>query len=136
MGPCGWEARGMPHVTAAKGGLVLKIGLDSAGRRFETASLKVAVTVPRLEGLTVSGACRVTLVGIRSDKDCKLRVSDASTLRGDLQAATVDLAAGGASRVTLKGSAKKARLSGDTVAGLELAEFSADSADVTLTGAS
>src|SRR5262249_50706376 len=90
----------------------------------------------RLEGLTVGGACQVTFAGFKSQKDCKLRVSGASGLKGDLQAESVDLAADGASNITLKGSAKKARLSCDGAGTLALAEFTADSAQVTLTGAS
>jgi RNA polymerase sigma factor (sigma-70 family) len=124
----------IPYAKAAKDGTVLKIGLQEGN--FQNVTLKMAVTMPRLEGLTVSGAGQVTLAGFKSEKNCKLRVSGAGSLKGDLQATTVDLAADGAGSVTLKGSAKKAKLSGDGAATLKLAEFTADSADVTLTGAS
>jgi RNA polymerase sigma factor (sigma-70 family) len=124
------------YIKAAKDDAALKIGLDGERRSFQNVTLKAVVTMPRLEGLTVSGASQVTLSGFKSQKDCKFRVDGASSLKGDLQAATVDLAADGAGTVTLKGSAKKAKLSGDGAATLKLAEFTADSADVTLTGAS
>jgi RNA polymerase sigma factor (sigma-70 family) len=126
----------IPFVKAAKDGSALKIGLDSERRSFHNATLKAAVTMPHVEGLTVSGACQVTLAGFTSEKDCKLRLSGASTLKGDLQAATVALVADGASRIALKGSAKKAKLSCHGASTLALAEFTLDSAGVTLTGAS
>jgi RNA polymerase sigma factor (sigma-70 family) len=125
----------IPFVQAAKQDSALKIGLDGARRSFQNVTLKAAVTMPRLEGLTVRGACRVTLTGFKAEKDCKLRVSDVSSLTGDLRAATVDLAAEGAARITLRGSAQKARLSGAGAGSLALAGFTADHADVTLTGA-
>src|SRR5262249_32388534 len=126
----------IPFVQAAKEGSALKIGLDGARRSFQNVTLKAAVTMPRVEGLTVRGACRATLAGFTAEKDCKLRVSDVSSLTGELRAATVDLAAEGAGRITLRGSAQKAKLSGAGAGSLALAGFTADSADVTLTGAS
>src|SRR5262249_51949304 len=122
------------YVKAAKDDAVLKIDLPNGS--FQNVTFKATVTMPRLERLTVNGDCQVTLAGFKSQKDCKLRVSGVSSLKGDLQAATVDLAADDASRITLKGSAKKAKLSCHGAGSLALAAFTAESADVTLTGTS
>src|SRR5439155_16775203 len=94
------------HVKAAKDDAVLKINLQDGS--FQNVTFKAAVTMPRLERLTVNGDCQVTLTGFKLQKDCKLRVSGVSGLKGDLEAESVDLAADGASTVILKGSAKKA----------------------------
>jgi hypothetical protein len=126
----------LPYVKATKDGSALKIGLDGAGRSFQDVTLKAAVTMPALEGVSASGATKVTIGGFKSAKNCKLRASGASSLTGDLEAQTVDLGASGASRISLTGSAREARLSGDGASHLALAEFTARSASVVLTGAS
>jgi RNA polymerase sigma factor (sigma-70 family) len=124
------------NVKATKDGSALKIGLDGKHHNFQNVTLKAAVTMPHLAGLTVSGASHVTLTGFKSEKDCKLRANGASHLKGDLEAESVDLRAEGASHVTLKGSAKKAKLSGEGASHLTLTDFAVESADVTLSGAS
>jgi hypothetical protein len=126
----------LSHVTATKDGSALKIGLDGAGRSFQNVTLKAVVTMPALEGVSASGATKVTIGGFKSAKDCKLRASGASSLTGDLEAQTVDLGATGASHISLTGSAREARISGDGVSRLALADFSIRSASVVLTGAS
>jgi RNA polymerase sigma factor (sigma-70 family) len=126
----------LPYVEVTKDGSALKISLDSKRRRFHNITLKAAVALPDLEGVSAGGASNVTVAGFASEKDCKLRVSGASKLTGDLRAGRVDLEAGGASHVSLKGSAKKARLSATGASHLTLAEFAVESAAVTLTGAS
>jgi hypothetical protein len=57
-------------------------------------------------------------------------------MTGDLQAQTVDLVATGASRITLTGSAREARLSAQGAGRLALAGFTTQSASVLLGGAS
>jgi RNA polymerase sigma factor (sigma-70 family) len=126
----------LPYVKVARDGSALKIGLDGKRRSFRQVTLKAAVAMPNLEGVSAGGASAVTVTGFKSEKDCKIRVSGASRLTGDLGAGAVDLEASGASHVSLKGSAKKARLSGTGASHLALAEFAVESADVTLTGAS
>jgi RNA polymerase sigma factor (sigma-70 family) len=126
----------LPYVKATKDGAALKIGLDGARRNFQNVTLKAVVTMPALEGVSVSGAGKVTIGGFKSEKDCKLRASGASSLKGDLQAGTADVGATGASHISLKGSAREARLSGEGASHLALAEFTVGKADVVLTGAS
>jgi hypothetical protein len=126
----------LSYVTTTKDGPALKIGLDSAGRSFQDVTLKAAVTMPALEGVSASGACTVTIKGFKSAKNCKLRASGASSMTGDLEAQTVDLGATGASRISLTGSAREARISGEGASCLALADFTIRSASVVLTGAS
>jgi hypothetical protein len=93
--------------------------------------------MPSLEGVTVKGAAKVTIAGFNSDKDCKLQLSGTASLKGDLQAATVDLEVVGGANVTvsLKGSAKKLKLSAHGANNrLELGGMAVERADVTLTG--
>src|SRR5262249_12641978 len=76
------------HVKATKEGPALKIGLDGAGRSFPNVTLKAAVTMPALEGVSATGASKVTIAGFKSAKNCKLRASGAGRLTGDLAAQT------------------------------------------------
>jgi RNA polymerase sigma factor (sigma-70 family) len=126
----------LPHVKATKDGDALKIGLDRAGRSFQDVTLKAVVTMPALEGVSASGAGKVTIGGFKSAKDCKLRASGAGRLTGDLEAQTVDLGATGAGRISLTGSAREARISGEGAGHLALGDFTIRSASVVLTGAS
>jgi RNA polymerase sigma factor (sigma-70 family) len=126
----------LPFVNAAKEGNTLKIRLDGQNRSFQNVTLKASVAMPSLEGVTLRGASHVTLGGFKSGTDFKVRVSDASTLKGEIQAGDADLEATDASDVSLKGSAKKARLLAKDASHLKLAEFPLDSAEVTLKDAS
>jgi RNA polymerase sigma factor (sigma-70 family) len=126
----------LPLVSVVKDGDTLKIRLDGQNRSFQDVSLKATVTMPSLEGVALRGASQATLAGFKSAKDFKARVDGASKLKGEIQAGDADVEASGASNVTLKGSAKKARLDGKGASELKLDEFSLDSAEVTLQGAS
>jgi RNA polymerase sigma factor (sigma-70 family) len=126
----------LPFVNAVKEGNTLKIRLDGQNRSFQNVTLKASVAMPSLEGVTLRGASHVTLGGFKSATDFKVRASEASKLQGEIQAGDADLEAAGASHVTLKGSAKKTRLSAKEASQLALTDFALDSADVTLKGAS
>src|SRR5206468_932451 len=77
-----------------------------------------------------------TTKGFRSDKPFRANVAMASALEGDVEASRLDLDVAGGGRVTLKGRAKEVKVSAAQASWLFLAEFAADSADVTLrTGA-
>jgi RNA polymerase sigma factor (sigma-70 family) len=124
------------HIKVAKDGSALKVGLTDGTHNFENVTLKAVITMPTLEGLNVTGAGHATITGFKSDKDCKLRANGAGHLKGDLQAGSLDLEASGAGHITMKGSAKKARLVGEGASHLDLADFTVDQANITLTGAS
>ena len=125
-----------PFIKAAKDDSTLMVGLGGENHTFQDVTLKAAITMPSLVGLSVGGASKVTLAGFKSQKGCKLQASGAGNLTGDLQAANLDLDASGASHVTLKGSAKKAKLGGSGASHLTLTDFVIDNADIDLSGAS
>jgi RNA polymerase sigma factor (sigma-70 family) len=125
----------MSHVNVTKDGSALRVGLES-GKQIQNVTLKAVIIMPSLEGLNVSGASHATVTGFKSEKDCRLRTSGASHLKGDLQADKLDLEASGASHVALKGSAKKVRIAADGASHVEMADFAVDKAEVKLSGAS
>jgi RNA polymerase sigma factor (sigma-70 family) len=126
----------LPYVQVRKDGSTLTIGLGSKKQRLQKVTLKVAIAMPSLEGLSSSGVSKVTLKGLKSARNCKLRISGASHVKGDLQARSLDVEATGASHVSLTGSAREARLVGNGASHLTLAGLTLRTADVVLTGAS
>jgi CubicO group peptidase (beta-lactamase class C family) len=124
------------YVKAVKEGSALKVSLDARDKSFRHATLKLAVTMPTLEKVSLSDACHGTIQGFTAAKDFKARVSDWSTLGGELKAMTVDVEALDASTLTLKGSAKEGKLTARDASHLLLADFALDLADVHLSEAS
>jgi hypothetical protein len=125
------------HVKAVKEGSALSLTMDPEIKSWTTKErLKATITMPALEGITLSGATVGTINGFESGKDFKGRISGASSLSGTLKAGKMDLHATGASSLTLQGSAKDATLSADGASRLRLGELTLDSAVVTLSGAS
>jgi RNA polymerase sigma factor (sigma-70 family) len=122
-------------VQAAKDGATLRISLDTAKRAIPNGKWKLSVTMPKLEGVSVSGCGHVTFKGFKGG-DFKARAHAASHLEGEIEAAKLDLEVAGASHATLRGSAKDAKLTATGASRLALADFAIDRADVHLTGAS
>jgi len=125
------------RVKVTKRGSTLEISLDN-GKNYELrgTTLMATITMPALEAVTLSGATQATLEGFKSDKDFKAKLTGASTMAGGLEAGKLELEAMGASKVTLKGSAKDATLSAIGASHLHLADFAFASATVHLSGAS
>jgi hypothetical protein len=117
--------------------LILRV--DQDGRPLgirPKVGLKAALTMPTLDGVTLHGASTATAEGFEHIKTFKAELSGASTLNGDLSADDVDITADGASRVALKGSAKKALLQASGSSGFHLGDFKMAEATVRLSGAS
>jgi hypothetical protein len=122
-------------VQAEKKDAVLHLRLDSQ-QRFLDGTWKVSITMPRLDGLTIGGASRVTCKGFDQGKDLKARVGGASRRNGEIKAGQVTLEVAGASQAKLTGSAERATLSATGASRLELKDFALGSAVVQLEGAS
>jgi RNA polymerase sigma factor (sigma-70 family) len=125
-----------PYIKTDKDGTALRISLDTGHKSIQTHTLKVAVTMPALDGVRLDGASRATVQGFPPGKAFRAKMSGASSLEGEVRAGKVTVEASGASRVTLKGSGKDVRLTAAGASHLGLAEFTADRATVDLSGAS
>lgn len=123
------------YVKSVKDGAELKVSLDAGNKSFHKATFKIAISMPTLEAVSLSGACNGMITGFTENKDFKARASDLSTLGGELKATTVDVEASDMSTVTLKGSAKEGKLTARDVSHLLLADFALDRADVHLSDA-
>jgi RNA polymerase sigma factor (sigma-70 family) len=125
-----------PYIKTDKKGSALRISLEAEHKSVQAHTLKVAVTMPALDGVHLSGASRATVKGFPPAKAFRVEVSGASSLEGEARADKVTVDASGASRVTLKGAAKDVRLTANGASSLRLAEFTADRAVVDVNGAS
>src|SRR5262249_44621845 len=99
---------------------------------FWATTLKATVAMPTLEGVSLAKQSKVTCKGFKSTNVFQAKLIDRSTLDGEIETAKADLDVDGASRVTLKGFAKEAKISGSEQCRLFLADFTLDRADVTL----
>jgi hypothetical protein len=125
----------MDYVEVSKVGQTLKIGLGTV-TWLGPKTLRASVTMPQLNGLTVSGASHGDIYDFTSTEDVDITVSGASRVNGDITAGNVEFDISGASTIQLEGSAN------DMVAGvsgasrLNLGSFTVNNADVSLSGAS
>lgn len=148
------------YVTVTKIGETLRIYLNPRHTftdfTLQARILKAEITMPALYGLQLSGASKGTVTGFESPRNFSLDVSGASSLEIDnLIVGDVDFEISGASQVTgtmnasggsfrvsgasevkLEGSAKTITLVTSGASVVNLADFTLDSADIKLSGAS
>jgi hypothetical protein len=126
----------LEHIKVDKKDSTLHIRLAD-GKSFHSKNpFRATITMPALKSVTLSGACHGTVQGFESNEDLTVKVSGASTLGGTVKAKNLKAEAAGASKVTLKGSATNATLSGSGSSQFLLADFAVDNATVHLAGAS
>jgi len=123
------------YVQVSQDGETLKIRLGAAPS-FRLVTLRASVTMPRLNGLTVSGASRGTVSDFTSTEGLNITVSGASRVEGDFTAGDIGFDVSGASTVRLEGSADDmvAVVSGAST--FNLGDFTVNNADVNVSGAS
>ena len=120
----------------SKEGDTLRLRLERGVSLRGDVTLEASITMPALDGLELSGASRASVSGFRSTDQLDIVLSGASTLDGDLEAGQTDIDASGASRVVLEGSATEATIEGSGASSLDLADFTVNTAEVRLSGAS
>jgi PBP1b-binding outer membrane lipoprotein LpoB len=150
----------LDYISVSQEGETLKIMLNphhpftdfTVGRR----TLKAKIAMPAISGLSLSGATKGTISGFKSSQSFRVDVSGASSLNiddievgntefdisgaskvtGSLKASDADFVVSGASRVDLKGSANNFTLTASGASILSLLEFTVNTANVKLDGAS
>jgi hypothetical protein len=142
-------------IQVSKEGETLKVGLSKVSLRWPL-TLKVAITMPQLRNLDISGAAQGTLNNFSSTRKLGIEVSGASSLElfeisasdvifevsgaskanGDMKADNADFDISGASLIQLEGSAKEITVDASGASHVKLAGFTVDNADITLSGAS
>jgi hypothetical protein len=111
----------------------LRPGLAIAGA---TGPLEAKVSMPKLTGLTLSGATQTTVAGFKSADPLDAEVSGASRLEGSIETGDVRFQVSGASRVTLSGKGQQMTLEASGASQGNLEQFAVSDAKVELSGAS
>jgi RNA polymerase sigma factor (sigma-70 family) len=125
-----------PYIKVTKEGSALRLSLDSRNKSISVTTLKATIAMPALERVELSRSSQVTTKGFASGKVFQAKVTEASSLNGEIKAGRVELELASAGKVTLKGAAKEARISANGASSLSLGELTLERADVTLTGGS
>lgn len=95
----------LPHLQVDRQGSTLRIGIEPGWRIFSgPTTLRAEVTMPRLAGLTASGASRVSLTGFGSSAALDIQASGASRVSGEIDAGDTTIGASGASEIDLSGA--------------------------------
>ncbi len=114
----------LEHVRLAKDGARLKIGLeDNRSYRFRRNALKVAITLPALEEISLTHGARSTIRGFESDRPFTANASHGSLLEGTVKVGRLVLEASHGSEVDLNGTAGSARLVAEHGSDLDLDEL-------------
>jgi hypothetical protein len=144
----------LDHIDVSKVGSTLKIDMDHWLFNWHS-SPKITISMPDLQELNLSGACKGNARGFKSSHDFKLFVSGASELdldmevgrlkseisgaskvAGYLKASSSDIELSGASEVKLEGAGGNIILDGSGVSNFNLSGFAANDAGIELSGAS
>jgi thiol-disulfide isomerase/thioredoxin len=119
-----------PYIKAVKDGSGLRLSLEV--KSFSASALKATIAMPALERVNVARGGKVTCKAFKSAKIFQAILTGSSTLEGEIEADKVGLDASGGSQVTLKGSAKEAKISASQECLLFLTDFVVEQADITL----
>jgi hypothetical protein len=123
------------HIQAVKDGEALKLSLER-GSYHTVARMKVNITMPAIDTLTLDGAAQATVQGFESDKPFVAHLDGASRLDGSIKAGKLTIESDGAGATTLQGAAKSLTLKVNGASHINLSKLPVDTADITLDGAS
>jgi serine/threonine-protein kinase len=126
----------LPFVRVSKQGHTMKVGLQDKQSYELKTRLEAEITLPTLAALDLSGASEATLGDFKGEKELKLRVRGSSKVDGLVTVKSAEFDAGGASSVSLAGSADIARISVDGASHAKLGDFLVRRCELSLEGAS
>jgi hypothetical protein len=125
----------LDHIHAVKDGEALKVGLDRGSYRT-IAQMKVSVSMPAIDALTLNGAAHGKLEGFDSGREFRAHLDGACRLDGSIKAGKLAIESDGAGVTTLQGTAKSLTLKGSGASHIDLSKLPVDTADIILDGAS
>ena len=115
-----------------KTGNILKIGLS--GGHIDLTTLRVELSMPRIEGINLSGGASATITGFNSDKSFSVTLTEGSVLIGDIVSGDVGFGISGGSLVTLTGSGGDLMVRSSEGSEITLDEFPVNNADINIDG--
>jgi hypothetical protein len=118
-------------------GDTLQVGFDRNGPfAMRNTTMRAQITMPELTGITSSGASQVRVSGFLSDKDLRVDVSGASTVRGQIDTGDLNADVSGASRLELTGQGQDGNITVSGASQANLGDFRMESVTVEASGAS
>ncbi len=103
-------------------------------RSFRSVTLRAKITTPDLYEITLSGGSQASISGFSSSHHLSVRLSGGSRVTGDITAGDAYFGLSGGSQVSLQGTADDLDVNGSGGSQLELEAFSANNADINLSG--
>lgn len=123
------------YVVVEKRANTLKIGMKQ-GYSYINSHLEVAVTLPDIHKLGLSGASSVVIKGFDFSHDLVVNLSGASKVYGSIETGNLDLHLSGASDVTLKGKGENLLIRASGASTVKMNDFRVNDACLTLSGSS
>jgi len=123
------------YVVVEKRGNTLKIGMKE-GHNYINSHLEVAVTLPDIRKLGLSGASSVVIKGFDFNHDLVVNLSGASKVYGSVKTGNLDLHLSGASDVTLKGKGENLLIKASGASTIKMDDFCVNDASLKLSGSS
>ena len=120
------------YLDVNKTGNILKIGLS--GGHIDLTTLRVALSMPGLEGINLSGGASATITGFNSDKFFSVTLNGGSILTGDIVSGDAGFGISGGSIVKLTGSGGDLMVRSSDDSEIILDEFPVLNADINIDG--
>ena len=121
------------YVEANRTGQVLTLGVKSGS--YTNTTIRVAVTMPDMTRVSLSGASKATMSGFKPGA-LEVRLSGASQLTGRVEAGSLDAAVAEASKLELGGSAGNLKLSQTGASQAALGDLGVEDASIQMKEAS
>ena len=126
----------MEYVEVRKSGDTLRIGVKW-GYSLRSATLDVAITMPELFSIALSGGAKANIEEFNVTSDFSIEVSGGSRLAGEFETSgDVDIDASGGSPLSLNGKASDLKIDASSGSNLGLSHFEVHNANIELSGGS
>jgi len=123
------------YLKVEKSGKKLRVYIDKNNYHKED-DIYVTVTMPSLEGVSLSGGSEGIVKFENPNKDFVSELSGGSELKGNLKCQDIYLELSGGSEVTLKGSGKNMKIEGSGGSEVKMKDFSVKDVNADLSGGS
>ena len=123
----------MDYISVDRSGNTLSIG-PQWNRSFRSVTLRARITMPDLHEIRLSGGSRASISGFSSSHDLSVGLSGGSIVTGDMTVGDAYLDLSGGSQVNVQGMGDDLDINGSGGSQFMLEAFSANNADVNLSG--
>jgi hypothetical protein len=131
------ETKHLEHIKVEVNNGVLEIGWENKGKWHSgNKKLKAYISFKKIDKLTASGACNLSVIGTLNADDLKINLSGASDLDGKIIAQNLSVDMSGSSDMKASGIAAKLKLSLSGACSFKGYDLATNYCDVNASGAS